>query len=355
MVWSKKKFIMVSQLPVSIVDYSVTVSKTISQDLPLAELERMCRSKISDDLWRFIGPAETGSTYHRNIESFGRFLLKQRLFQGISSADISLELFGQRVKTPILVDPIGNFSRISNEAEVDVVAGALEAGSMVFIAHSWQSSLEKVVASPHPPLVLQSLFTKDFEELKAKVKLAENLGFAAVGLTVDTVVTPKFGDTVPYGTGWNLKSPTIEDVRKLRKETSLPFFVKGIMCEEDALLAVEAGADTVVVSNHGGRILDYSRATVEVLPEIVKAVGSKAGVLMDGGIRRGSDVLKALALGARATLIGRPIFWGVTVGGAEGVSMVIKKLSDELVRSMVICGVKSLEEANEKILLFAEQ
>ncbi len=128
-------------------------------------------------------------------------------------------------------------------------------------------------------------------------------------------------------------------------------FVKGIMCAEDARLAVDAGADAVVVSNHGGRIVDYSRSTFEVIPEVVKAVGSKAIILADSGFRRGTDVLKALALGATAVLIGRPIFWGVTAFGSNGVHGVLSKLTEELKRSLILCGVPSLDRVSPDILI----
>jgi 4-hydroxymandelate oxidase len=139
-------------------------------------------------------------------------------------------------------------------------------------------------------------------------------------------------------------SLSTEAIGKIREQTSLPLVLKGIMAVEDALQAMEAGVDAIVVSNHGGRVLDCGQASIEVLPEIVKAVAGKMEVLIDGGFRRGTDVLKALALGARGVLIGRPICWGLAAAGAEGVARVIEMLTSELARVMLLTNIS--EAAN---------
>ena len=133
-----------------------------------------------------------------------------------------------------------------------------------------------------------------------------------------------------------------EAIRELRTESSLPFILKGIMTVEDALTAVEAGVDAIVVSNHGGRVLDCCQASIEVLPQIVKAVDGKIEVLIDGGFRRGTDVLKALALGAKGVLVGRPICWGLGAAGAEGVARVLQMMTSELMRAMMLTNVPNL-------------
>jgi 4-hydroxymandelate oxidase len=157
-----------------------------------------------------------------------------------------------------------------------------------------------------------------------------------VGLCVDDFVGIKIKDRLRV-------LPTIslskEAIVEARKETSLPFFLKGIMTVEDALTAVEAGVDAIVVSNHGGRVLDCCQASIEVLPEIVRAVGGKIEILIDGGFRRGTDVLKALALGAKGVLVGRPICWGLGAGGAEGVAHVLQLMTSELIRTMILTNV----------------
>lgn len=319
-------------------------------DLSMEQLEKLAKSKLPAKVWNMTGYAETGSTYRRNIESFQKLLLKQRLFHGYNGADASLELFGQKLGTPVLVAPISSFHLLGSSAESNVISGALKASSMVFVGYKYRSSLEKIAKNPHPPLVLQTYPGDGLDVAIKKIKQAEALGFVAAGVTVDPVQHSKIGEVVipGRGPGYTL---TVEDVRKLSNSTNLPFFVKGIMCEEDARLAVEAGADVVIVSNHGGRLLDYSRAPIEVIPEVVSAVGNKTIVLADSGFRRGTDVIKALALGAKAVLIGRPIFWGAAMGGSGGVAQVITKITDELKRTMVFCGAPSLDRLGDKIII----
>lgn len=327
---------------------------TISAETPLEEVETLARRKLTKRAWDMLGSAETGSSYQRNLEFFGRILLRQRVFHGISNADTSLELFGRKTATPILVAPIGSLSEIGNDAELQVIMGTAKAQSMLFVSYVYKMSMEQVSKSASLPLVWQAYMQRGYDDVKMKIKLAESLGFAAVGATVDAVQPVKIGDSFLPGR----VSPhtfSLDDIERLRKETSLPFFVKGIMNGEDAKAACDAGADAIVVSNHGGRIADYSRATIEVLPEVKKAVGSKVTIMIDGGFRRGTDVLKALALGAKAVLIGRPIYWSVAAAGSEGVSTVITKLTEELRRSMIICGIQSLEKVDEHILIRQEQ
>jgi isopentenyl diphosphate isomerase/L-lactate dehydrogenase-like FMN-dependent dehydrogenase len=148
---------------------------------------------------------------------------------------------------------------------------------------------------------------------------------------------------------WSFK--TVDELKAIRDLTSLPFIVKGIMCVEDAEKCVEAGVDAIIVSNHAGYALDYAEAPIEVLPEIVDAVGRKVDVLMDGGIRHGTDILKALAFGAKAVLIGRPTVWGFNAGGEEGMVRLIELLTNELVRAMKLTGVSDIKDVPAGILV----
>jgi isopentenyl diphosphate isomerase/L-lactate dehydrogenase-like FMN-dependent dehydrogenase len=142
-----------------------------------------------------------------------------------------------------------------------------------------------------------------------------------------------------------------KDIEWLKRETSLPVVIKGIMGAEDARIAVKAGADALVVSNHGGRILDFNRAAVEALPEVVGAVGDRVPILLDSGIRSGGDIVKALALGAKAVLVGRPICWGVGAAGAQGVERVMRLLTEEIKRVLILTGVGSVTKVTDTILI----
>ena len=176
-----------------------------------------------------------------------------------------------------------------------------------------------------------------------------------VGIIMDIIQPVKIGDEVPLSTkdgkprkGYPASAKNIE---WLKSETSLPVMIKGIMGSEDARVAVNAGADALIVSNHGGRILDFNRAAIEVLPEVVAAVGSKVTVLLDSGIRSGGDIVKALGLGAKAVLVGRPIAWGVGAAGVQGVVRVVDILTEQIKRVLILTGVGAVSEITQSILI----
>ena len=200
------------------------------------------------------------------------------------------------------------------------------------------------------------VFTENYDTIFDKAKLAKDWGYKGLIVTVDADLNVKIGNEIPAmvrdRSFYHIK---ISDIKRLRKGTSLPFIVKGIMTAEDAVIAAENGADGIVVSNHGGRILDDGESSIEVLPDIVKELRSKKStrkteIFFDGGIRRGTDILKALALGARGCLVGRPLFSGIAVDKENGAEEVMTILKDELVRSAYLCGVKDLSKVNRKIL-----
>jgi PAS domain-containing protein len=204
------------------------------------------------------------------------------------------------------------------------------------------------------PLVFMAYMNRGKEEVSEYAKLSEDLGFAAVGITMDTVKPVKIGDEVPLSTKDGKPrrghKSTTKDIEWMKQQVSLPVVVKGIMGADDARAAVSAGADALVVSNHGGRILDFNRAALEALPEVVDAAGGKVPVLLDSGIRSGGDIIKALALGAKAVLTGRPVAWGVGAFGADGVARVFAILAEEMQRVMVMTGAARARDITNAIL-----
>ena len=186
------------------------------------------------------------------------------------------------------------------------------------------------------------------EEVSEYAKLAQDLGFAAVGITMDTVRPVKIGDEVPLSTKDG--KPRRKDIEWMKQQFSLPVVIKGMMSAEDARTAVNAGADAVLVSNHGGRILDFNRAALEALPEVVDAVGAEVPVLLDSGIRSGADVFKALALGADAVTLGRPHVYGLAVAGREGVAEVVRNVVAELDLVMALTGTRTVAEIDRSRL-----
>jgi len=322
----------------------------------LNEIREIARRRRPPEAWEhFMGAAESRATFRRNQRAFHRYLLKQRIFHDVTKPDTSLVLFGRRLPTPACVAPVGSFSLVSEKAEREVAEGAGHVGAMMFVSHAAKSDPREWAEATSAPLVFMAYLNRGKEDTLRCVRLAESLGYAAVGATMDTVQPVKIGDYVPLSTKdgkprrGHPASP--KDIEWLKREVSLPVVIKGIMGAEDARIAVSAGADALVVSNHGGRILDFNRAAIEVLPEVVAALGGRVPVLLDSGIRSGADIAKALALGARAVLVGRPVCWGVGAAGAAGVARVIEILTEELKRVLVLTGVRSLGEITESILI----
>jgi len=322
----------------------------------MREIRELARLKMVREAWEhFMGAAESRTTLRRNEKALREIIFRQRIFHDITQPDITLKLFGRPLTTPALIAPIGSFSLIGEKAERQVVEGAGRAGSMVFVSHAAKSTVREWADGASVPLVFMGYLTRGREDVLNCARTAEKLGYAAVGLTMDTVQPVKIGDRVPLSTKdgkprtGHPASP--KDIEWLKREVSLPVVVKGIMSGEDGRIAVEAGADVLVVSNHGGRILDFNRAAIEALPEVVQAVKGRVPVLLDSGIRSGGDIVKALALGAKAVLVGRPIGWGVGAAGAEGVARVIEILSAEMKRVLILTGVGTLGEITESILI----
>ncbi|TMA11943.1 MAG: alpha-hydroxy-acid oxidizing protein [Deltaproteobacteria bacterium] len=329
--------------------------KPLSQ-MGLREIRDIARLRMSHSAWEHVmGAAESRATFRRNQKAFGRFLFRQRIFHDVTDPDTSVELFGRRLTTPAFIAPIGSFSLIGDRADHQVAEGAGLAGTMLFASHAAKPTVQEWAEATSAPIVFMAYLNRGKEDTLKCVRQAESLGYAAVGITMDTIQPVKIGDEVPLSTkdgkprkGYPASAKNIE---WLKSETSLPVVIKGIMGSEDARIAVNAGADALIVSNHGGRILDFNRAAIEVLPEVVAAVGDKVTVLLDSGIRSGGDIVKALALGAKAVLVGRPIAWGVGAAGVQGVVRVVDILTEQIKRVLILTGVGAVSEITESILI----
>jgi isopentenyl diphosphate isomerase/L-lactate dehydrogenase-like FMN-dependent dehydrogenase len=325
------------------------------EQMGLRDLRAMMRQKAPLEAWKhFNGAAETKATFQRNPRAFHRYLFRQRIFHEVSEPDVSIELFGRTLPTPAITAPVGSFSLIGKDAEREVAEGTDRAGAMMLVSQAAKFSPKEWREADKSPLVFMAYMNRGREEVSAYAKLSQDLGFAAVGITMDTVRPVKIGDEVPLSTKDGKprkghKSRT-KDIEWMKQQVSLPVVIKGIMGADDAREAVNAGADALVVSNHGGRILDFNRAALEALPEVIGAVGGKIPVLLDSGIRSGGDIVKALALGARAVLVGRPVAWGVGAFGARGVERVFAILAEEMQRALTMTGVQRIRDATKSIL-----
>jgi isopentenyl diphosphate isomerase/L-lactate dehydrogenase-like FMN-dependent dehydrogenase len=334
------------------------IDKPLEQ-MGLRDLRKIMRHKVPAEAWlHFNGAAESKATFRRNPRAFQQYLFRQKIFHDVAEPDISVELFGKSLPIPAITAPVGSFSLMGQDAEREVAEGTDRAGAMMFVSQAAKFGPKEWRAADKSPLVFMAYMNRGKDEVSAYAKLAEDLGFAAVGITMDTVRPVKIGDEVPLSTKDGKPrrghKSTVKDIEWMKQQVSLPVVVKGIMSADDARAAVNAGADALVVSNHGGRILDYNRAALEALPEVVDMIGAKTPVLLDSGIRSGGDIVKALALGARAVLVGRPVAWGVGAFGVRGVERVFAILAEEMQRVLTLTGVGSMRDVSRSILFREE-
>ncbi|MBI3684428.1 MAG: alpha-hydroxy-acid oxidizing protein [Acidobacteria bacterium] len=313
-------------------------------------------------------------TLRRNRAAFEKITFRPRFFREVDRLDLSIDLFGQKLPMPILVAPTGTHELLHPEGELATVRGAGAAGALMVVSTSSSFPLEKIAAAAKGPLWFQLYTGPDLEATREKVEKAVDLGCKAVCVTVDTpYAAPREKDfrnrlsrpridpsprrraveapPSPYGLPIRFQAQLNWGfLDQLCSWVKTPVLVKGILTPEDAALAVQHGAKGVVVSNHGGRYLDGDPATIEVLPEIVDAVGNRGVVLIDGGFRRGTDVLKALAIGAKAVLVGRPPLWGLGAFGDAGVRRVLELLRNELAWAMGLAGRVSIASLDRSLI-----
>ena len=327
------------------------------EQMSLNEIQDAARRMMPPEAWEYVmGAADSGSTMTRNVAAFKNLLFRQRIFHQVTDPDTSITLFGRTVPTPALVAPIGSFYRINETAEREVADGTGRAKTILFVSYATKANVREWAEATTAPLVYIGYMREGREQTLKSVRLAEELGYIGVGVVMDSIQPQKLGDIVPLTRDGKPRQGTParpEDIEWLKTQTSLPVVIKGILSVEDARIAVDAGADVIAVSNHGGRLFDQTRAAVEVLPEVVGAVGKRVPVLLDGGVRNGGDIVKALALGAKAALVGRPICWGVGAGGGSGVKRVIEILTQEVKRTLVMTGVGAVSQVTESILIRA--
>jgi len=296
-------------------------------------------------------------TLREERAAFERLRLLPRVLRGLSSADLRTKVLDTPVNMPILVAPAALHALAHPEGELATARAEGEAGTLMTLSTVATRSPEEVAAVATGPLWFQLYVYRGAWDLaEGLVHRAERAGYRAILLTVDA---PRFGDrerglraeaSLPpdlrfahfegayAGACREPEALSWEDVAWLRSVTELPILLKGVLHPEDAAHAVEHGASGVIVSTHGGRQLDAVPASIEALPGVVEAVGQRAEVYLDGGVRRGTDVLKALALGARAVFVGRPVLWGLAVDGTAGVRGVLELLREELLLAMVLAG-----------------
>lgn len=321
-------------------------------------------------------------TLRENRLAFNRIKLLPRMLRDVSHQDISVTVLGHKLSMPICVSPTAVHAWAHSDGELGTIRAVTSMNTAMSLSIFSNTTLEDVAReSPNTVKFFQMQFFTNREFIVRLLKRAEKAGYNAVLLTIDqpfsgrhkartrfclpehlklanfSFVQQKNGfksnaELVPYI--YSLMDPSIDwkILHWIRSITSLPIILKGILTPEDARLAVQHGAQGILVSNHGGRQLDGVPATIDVLPEIVKAVqGTGVEVYVDGGVRLGTDVLKALALGARAVFVGRPVLWGLAYKGEEGVTAVLQMLRDELKIAMALAGCASLKDITPSLVI----
>ena len=302
----------------------------------------------------YAGGAGDEWTLAENRRAFEDWVIRPRMLTGAWPVDPSTRILGTDIAFPVLVAPWAYQRRAHADGEYATARAAARAGTVMVVSSTAFEYLEEVAAASDAPKWWQLYVFTDRGETVEMLHRVHAAGFAAVCLTVDFPASglrhrdTRSGFDMPIGLPAHdiVYAPDLTwgDLSWIRDAAPLPLLVKGIMTGEDARIAVDAGVDGVVVSNHGGRQLDSVHAPITVLPEVVDAVGGRVPVLVDGGFRRGTDILKALALGAGAVMVGRPACWGLAAAGEDGVADVLRILRSELENAMILAGTRSVAD-----------
>jgi isopentenyl diphosphate isomerase/L-lactate dehydrogenase-like FMN-dependent dehydrogenase len=342
----------------------------VEQLLTLDDAERLAEQVVPPDAWGYIaGGAGDERTLRWNREAFSRCRLRYRVLVDVSDVSTTTTVLGTPISMPVLVAPMAYQQIAHEDHELGTARGTAAAGTLLCLSTvATATPTEVAAAAPGAPRWLQIYVFKDREVSDEVIAEALEAGFSGLVLTADLPVvgirdrelrvgfeTPE-GDVPAFAAARARKAGADEAlhlldsavewgyVAELRERFEVPVIVKGLVTAEDARLACEHGAAAVVVSNHGGRQLDGAVASLEALPEVVEAVDGRAEVYLDGGVRRGTDVVTALALGAQAVLVGRPVMYGLAFGGAKGVQQVLEILRDETENALALLGCRSPAE-----------
>jgi len=338
----------------------------------LFDFERVAKTRMTNIAYEYVASGAADElTLKWNRESLDKLRLKTQVLNDVSHVDTKIELFGLELPYPILVAPSAFHRLMHPEGELATARGAAQANALYCVSSFTTTPIEEIAKVSTGPRWFQLYVVDDRSFVKDLVQKVEAHGSKALVITVDTPVSgardrqkragfklpddlhpPYMIDTAFAKKGTALqfsKALTWKDIEWLRSLTKLPVLVKGILNPDDAEKAIQSGMSGIVVSNHGGRNLDTVPATIDVLPSIAERVNKRIPVLMDGGIRRGTDVMKALAFGASAVQVGKPICYGLACGGADGVAMVLNILRKELEFGMALSGRARISELDKSL------
>ena len=325
------------------------------------EIVQAARRHLAQGPWDYLsGGTESETTMRRNRLAFDRIAFRPRVLVDVSTIDRSSTLLGHNLKIPVLLAPIGGLQNFDPRAGVAVSQAADEFGTLHVVSSATLPTLEETAASTDRSKIYQLYIRGDWDWVKAMIDRVKQSGYQGLCITVDSAVYSR--RERPLISRWNVDATrepqdrkwsanvTWETIDRIKEYLGGPFMLKGITTAEDAAIAVEHDVDVIWVSNHGGRQLDHGLGTMDILPEVMAAVGDKAEVVIDGGVLRGTDVIKAIALGAKAVAIGKLQGWGLAAGGKDGVVRVLEILEEEIRVSMGLLGVSSLGHLNKALI-----
>jgi 4-hydroxymandelate oxidase len=354
--------------------------KSAADALDVWELEAFARSRVPPAHWGYLMTGVDGDeTLRANPAGYARYQLKPRRFVDVAKIDMTISLFGQTFPSPVMLCPVGSQRAFHPDGELAVARASKAKGHLQILSTQSSTPIEDVCAARGGGLWYQLYTSSSFDITRKLVARAQAAGCPVVAVTVDLPAgrntetdrrlarqdtrqcgschgtggpggngvaagtKPMFAGLDMKGIGLNNPSWGWDFVKRLKDVTTMKVLIKGLETEEDGALAVQHGADGIIVSNHGGRAAETGRPTIDCLPEVMKGTGGKIPVLLDGGVRRGTDVYKALALGASAVGIGRPYIWGLASFGQPGVERVLQILDNELRLAMAGCGATSVK------------
>ncbi|HYW04758.1 MAG TPA: alpha-hydroxy-acid oxidizing protein [Gammaproteobacteria bacterium] len=364
--------------------------ETPSLPMRVDQLEQAAREALDEKAYWYVAGGAGDDSMRANREAFYRWRILPRMLRDVASRDLSLELLGQSLAAPLLLAPIGVQEIVHPEAELAVARAAAALGIPMVLSTVSSVPMERVgEIMGEVPHWFQLYWPRDREITRSFLRRAESAGFGALVVTLDTrflawrerdlqqaflpflrgqglanyatdpvfrdgLASPPEEDMGPAIERWSAiysdPSQTWDDLAFLRDSTRLPIVLKGILHPEDAVRAADLGMDALIVSNHGGRQVEGAVAALDALAEVSCAVGDRLPLLFDSGIRHGGDILKALALGARAVLLGRPYIWGLALAGQDGVREVLQRLLADLDLNLALSGCRTLAEVNRGLL-----
>jgi len=319
------------------------------------EIIQEARKRLEQGAWDYlVGGSESETTLRRNRLAFDKIAFRPRILVDVSTVDPSTTFMGQKLRIPAILAPIGSLQTFDPSGALGSTRAATEFGIMHAVSSVTQPTLEETAAATETPKIFQLYVHGDMDWVKDIIGRVKQAGYAALALTVDvahysrrerpmlTRYQPPSRRAAP-SRSWQ-SSLTWDTMERIREMAGLPFMVKGIQTAEDAEIAVARGVDYVWVTNHGGRQIDHGQGSLDVLPEVVQVAKGKSKIIVDGGVQRGSDVLKAVALGADVVALGRLQGWGLAAGGQAGVVRMLEILEDELISTMALAGLTSMDK-----------